>query len=231
MDVHRHRLLTEKTRRPNTCPLAQHEGDTEGINGTHGIETGVAVDEHLMRRRNPGAGVCAEGTRLILSPDNEVIGGELPEPLQHVLDGAGEGVRDLVHARCSSSFRENTFILYKPGRESQRKKGIRIELKETTRYERTGTSFLDVDEMASLSKAVDYMSKHAQQWAGKPRDYTEVIFSTKGDFQLGFYMSKGKPGAFAKSGGVGSTSAYFSMATLQKVKETVDRGLAHLSAR
>jgi hypothetical protein len=63
--------------------------------------------------------------------------------------------------------------------------------------------------MASLSKAVDYMSKLAQQWAGKPRDYTEVIFSTKGAFQLGFYMSEGKPGAFAKAGGVGSTSAYF----------------------
>jgi hypothetical protein len=85
--------------------------------------------------------------------------------------------------------------------------------------------------MASLTKAIGYMSKLAQQWAGKPRDYTEVIFSTKGAFQLGFYMSEGKPGAFAKAGGVGSTSAYFSMATRQKVKETVDRGLAPLNAR
>jgi hypothetical protein len=61
-------------------------------------------------------------------------------------------------------------------------------VKEASRYERADMSFLDVDEMESLSKAINYMTKLAQQWARKPRDDTEVIFSTKGDFQLGFYV-------------------------------------------
>jgi hypothetical protein len=131
----------------------------------------------------------------------------------------------------NSSMELSTLILYEPGKESQRKKGLRIEVKEAGRYERADTSFLDVDEMESLSKAIDYMTKLAQQWAGKTRDYTEVTFSTKGDFQLGFYVSDGKPSAFAKSGRVAGASAYMSVATLQKVKETVDRGLAHLNTR
>jgi hypothetical protein len=104
-------------------------------------------------------------------------------------------------------------------------------VKEASRYERSDTSFLGVDEMESLAKAVDYMLKLAQQWTGNLRDYTEVIFSTKGDFQLGSYVSDGKPSAFAKSGRVESASASLSMASFQKVKETVDRGLAHLNAQ
>jgi hypothetical protein len=70
-------------------------------------------------------------------------------------------------------------------------------VKEASRYERADMSFLDVDEIESLSKVINYMTKLAQQWARKPRDDTEVIFSTKGDFQLGFYVSDEKPSAFA----------------------------------
>jgi len=32
------------------------------------------------------------------------------------------------------------------------------------------------------------MSKLADRWAAQTRDYTEVIFGTKGDLQLGFYL-------------------------------------------
>jgi hypothetical protein len=164
----------------------------------------------------------------------------LPEPrteLEAFLSKTGRIIVKEFHSlgkldgTLNSSMELSTLILWEPGKESQRKKGLRIEVKEASRYERSDTSFLDVDEMESLSKAIDYMTKLAQQWAGKPRDYTEVIFSTKGDFQLGFYVSDGKPSAFAKSGRVAGASAYLPLASLQKLKETVDRGLAHLNAR
>jgi hypothetical protein len=74
------------------------------------------------------------------------------------------------------------------------------------------------------------MTTLAQRWAGKSRDYTEVIVSTTGDLHVGFYVGEGKPSAPAKSGRVGSASAYSSMAPLQTVEGTVDRGLAHLNA-
>jgi hypothetical protein len=174
-----------------------------------------------------------------------LYGGEkpsLPEPrteLEAFLSKTGHivvkefhfhGKLEELSGSLSSGVELSTVILYEPGKESQRKKGLWIKVKEASSYERSDTSFLDVDEIESLSKAIDYMTNLAQQWAGKPRDYTEVIFSTKGDFQLGFYVSDGKPSAFAKSGRGVSASAYFPMATLQKVKEAVDRALAHLNA-
>jgi hypothetical protein len=75
------------------------------------------------------------------------------------------------------------------------------------------------------------MMKLADQWSGQPREYTEVIFGTKGDFQLGFYTSEGKASAFAKSGRIGNATAYLTMATLRKVKEKVDSGLTYLKSR
>ena len=52
-DVHSHQMLTEKTRRPNARSLAQHEGDTQGINGAHGIKGRAGIGKHLMYRRAP----------------------------------------------------------------------------------------------------------------------------------------------------------------------------------
>jgi len=47
-----------------------------------------------------------------------------------------------------------------------------------------------------------------EKWKGIGREYTEVIFSTKGDFELGFYQKGTEVQAFSKSGVIGAASCY-----------------------
>ncbi|MDI3462123.1 MAG: hypothetical protein OJF50_000944 [Nitrospira sp.] len=125
-----------------------------------------------------------------------------------------------------------TLILYDPGSPSKKRKGLRIVVKEGGRLERENISFLDVEEIEALSKGLTYMNKVANEWKGKPREYTEMIFSTKGDFQVGFYINKeGDLGAFAKSGLIGSTSVHLDQDSMGFLKKAADDGLVYLSAR
>ena len=124
-----------------------------------------------------------------------------------------------------------TLVLYDPGSPSKKRKGLRIEVKEVGRLKRENTSFLDVDEIEALSKGIAYMSKVASEWKGKPREYTEMIFSTKGDFQVAFYVNKGEFGAFANSGHIGATSAALDQESLSLLKKAADDGLVYLNGR
>jgi hypothetical protein len=66
-------------------------------------------------------------------------------------------------------------------------KRLRIEVTEAGKFKKEDTSFLDLDEVESLSKALTYMMELSEKWKGTNRPYTEVVFSTRGSFQIGFY--------------------------------------------
>jgi hypothetical protein len=120
--------------------------------------------------------------------------------------------------------------IYEPGKETDKIRGLRIEVYEGGRLERSDTSFLDMDEVESLSQAITYMLSLLEKWNGNDREYTEVIFSTKGDFILGFYQKGTEVQAFSKSGIIAAASCYFSTDELSKLKAIVDKGnsiLAH----
>lgn len=82
----------------------------------------------------------------------------------------------------------DALAIYEPAKEAEKIRGLRIEVYGGGRLERSDASFLDMDEVESLSQAITYMISLLEKWQGKSREYTEVIFSTKGDFQLGFYQ-------------------------------------------
>lgn len=124
-----------------------------------------------------------------------------------------------------------TLVLYDAGSPSHKRKGLRVEVKEAGRMERENTSFLDLDEIEALSKGIAYMSKVTDEWKGTPREYTEMIFSTKGNFQVGFYVNKGQLVAFAKSGHIGATTAILDTASLNLLKKAADDGLVYLNGR
>jgi len=85
-----------------------------------------------------------------------------------------------------------------PGNEQNCTQGIRIEVRQGDREE-GNISFLDHDEVDSLLAGLQYMSGCIAQWQGYRGDYLEMIFSTRGDFSVGFYMDNGTIQAFAKS--------------------------------
>ncbi len=93
-----------------------------------------------------------------------------------------------------------TLILYEPGQEAEREKGLKIEV--LGGRGRESICFLDIEEIVELKRALDYMLKVEEKWKGERRDYTEVIFTTKGNLRTGFYLDKGKTTAFVECGSV-----------------------------
>ncbi len=111
-------------------------------------------------------------------------------------------------------------VLLEPGKESQKVRGLRAEITEYGRLTNTHSSFLDMDELAGLLQAVDYMDKLLGEWRGQKRDaYTEVVFATKGDFKLGFYQKGDEQKIFASSGIVGKADFYAEPKDLPRLRE------------
>lgn len=123
-----------------------------------------------------------------------------------------------------------TMVVHSAGPDGKKIKGLRIEVKGARPLERESTSFLDMDEIEALTNGLAYMQELAIKWVGKPREYTEVIFSTRGDLQVGFFITEGgtKFDAFAKAGRIGAVTAHLPMDAMGQLKEKVDIGLAYL---
>ena len=123
-------------------------------------------------------------------------------------------------------------VMYEPGHEGQRVRGIRIEVTGGGRYGSGETAFLDMEEVQSLSEALEYMKGLAAKWQGMERSYTEVVFQTKGDFRIGFFQEGTKQSAFLSCGRVSRESCWLSsVEQLGDVKAQVDEGLRLLADR
>lgn len=111
-------------------------------------------------------------------------------------------------------------VLLEPREESQKVKGLRAEITEYGRVSNTHSSFLDMDELAGLLQAVDYMDRLANQWKGQKREsYIEVVFVTRGNFKLGFYQKVDDQKIFASSGVIGKADFFGDPKELPKIRE------------
>jgi hypothetical protein len=137
-----------------------------------------------------------------------------------------------VNGRYNAKMKFDALVIYQPGQETQRLRGLRVEVTESGSYDRSHTSFLDIDEIESLSKAMAYMLDLIEKWKEVSKPYTEVIFATKGDFEAGFYQEGTKPSAFSSSGYVGKTSCYLNSAQgLSSIKAIADSAMSVLSGK
>jgi len=126
----------------------------------------------------------------------------------------------------------DALVIYEPGIESARIRGLRVEIKEAGRLERSRTSFLDMEEIESLSKAIKYMADLAEKWKGETREaYTEVTFSTKGDFKVGFYQKGSVRSAYLHSGYIGRATCFMEVGDFGKLKNIIDKGLSILKEK
>lgn len=140
-------------------------------------------------------------------------------------------VKDFFEAgEVSGSYGQHVTVtsvnLYEPGKEKEKSRGLKIEVYEGGRLEKTHSSFLDIEEVESLSKAIEYMVKLIENFKGTNREYTEVIFATKGGFKIGFYQKGNEFQAFASSGFIGGTTCFLSQSALSEVKTVINNGLA-----
>ena len=96
--------------------------------------------------------------------------------------------------------------------------GITIEVKESGRLERESRSFIDYDEIDSLVKGVEYISKIDKTVT--TMNNFEATYKTKGDFSITTFSNSrtGEVSAAVSSGRIGKTSAYLSLGDLGKLK-------------
>lgn len=121
--------------------------------------------------------------------------------------------------------RLETLILSQPGNPGVGPRGLRIQI---TAGDNT---LVDVEEMDGLSKALSYMVNAISEWQGSNRDYTEMVFTTQGDLQVGFSITSGKIQALLKTGVPGATAtALIDPGKLSAMKDLVDEGREYLAA-
>jgi hypothetical protein len=122
-------------------------------------------------------------------------------------------------------------------------KGLRVEVSERGRIERSHTSFLDADEVADLAKAVTVMGDTYAKWTAEPpadkyvsggvslpAPYREFTFSTKGDFRLAIFQRAKEQGVVIQSGSIGSATVSITPLDLPKLKAIVDLAAAAVKA-
>ena len=124
-------------------------------------------------------------------------------------------------------------VIYEPGEEDERLRGLKIEvINAGGSYVKRESSFLDLEEIEGLLKAIDYVVSLSKEWEGVQKEYTEVVFSTKDDFRVGFYQRGIKQKAFVSSGTYGREYCRFSMMDkLRSLKVMAGKGLKLLSEK
>ena len=138
---------------------------------------------------------------------------------------------DTIPGSYGSEINIQALVISRPGQASGSKKGLVIEVKEGGKYEKKERAFLDMEEIESLSQALKYMVALAKKWEGTQKEYTEVMFTTKGDFKVGFYQAGNKQVAFASCGYVGKTTCWLSIPRLDVIGGMADKGLKLLEEK
>ena len=124
-------------------------------------------------------------------------------------------------------------VFYEPGKEENRTRGLKITFSELKSYgEQTESAFLDLEELESLSQALDYMSGLKEKWNSMPKEYTEVVFETKGNFKTGFYQQGTKATPFASAGYGNGISCFLNdIKQLSAIKVKIDSGIKLLKEK
>lgn len=137
-----------------------------------------------------------------------------------------------VRGSYQTSVKLSAVVLYTPGEEDERVRGLRFTVEGGGTLKRSNISFLDLEEIEGLSKAIDYVISLSEKWEAVQKDYTEVEFSTEGDLTIGFYQRGIKQKAFMSSGRIGRVMVHFSkVEKLHSIKVMADRSLKLLSEK
>jgi hypothetical protein len=97
--------------------------------------------------------------------------------------------------------------------------GISIEVKEGGKYEKSNTSYIDDDEIDSLIKGIDYVSKIDKTIT--KLDNFEAQYITRGECKIIVYSLKSGISAAIDSGTLGRATCFLSLEQLQKFKDLV----------
>lgn len=123
-------------------------------------------------------------------------------------------------------------VIFEPGKEAERLRGLRVEVMESGKEAITRAAFLDLDEIQSASRAVGYMLEMAKEWEGKKRDYSEVAFTTKDNFRIVFWQNGKEQRAAITCGLISPAKVYLAnVQMLEQLRNGFDKALTVLETK
>jgi hypothetical protein len=113
-----------------------------------------------------------------------------------------------------------------------RVKGLRLQVRDPeSRGRQEGTSFIDIEELSRLSRALNSMAELAAKWTHDDRQATEMSFTTAGGFRLAIRQSARVPRAYLSTGLLDPVVTSIDIAELPTLKHAFDQALAILNSK
>ena len=109
-----------------------------------------------------------------------------------------------------------------------KQKGLRIEVTESGNYERSNVSFIDYDEIGSLLKGINYISKANKKIIDL--EEFEATYKTKGNFKITTFSSSNGRISVAVSSGYIPRTAFISLEKLEELKNIIIKGKQKLDS-
>jgi hypothetical protein len=111
-------------------------------------------------------------------------------------------------------------------------KGLRVQVRDPeSRSRQEGTSFIDLDELTKLTRALAAMEEQAAKWTLDDRRATELSFTTAGGFRIAIRESARLPRAYLSTGLLDPVVTSIQISELPTVRLAFERALAILSGK
>lgn len=111
---------------------------------------------------------------------------------------------------------------------AKREYGIVIEVKKGGEIERDNSSYIDYDEIDSLLKGIDCISK-VQRSITKLDDF-QADYHTKGDFKISTFSARGQSMVAVSSGDIGEVNVFLPISKLEDLRALIASAKAKLDA-
>ena len=137
-----------------------------------------------------------------------------------------------VDMRFGPSLRIDAVIVEAVGSPG-RAKGLRVQVRDSeSRTRQEGTSYMDLEELAALSRALPLMAERAEKWTGHDdRRASELSFTSAGGFRLAIRQSARLPRAYLSTGLLDPVSTSIDIRELGTLKVAFDEALGILNAK
>ena len=131
-----------------------------------------------------------------------------------------------VEGTYGSHVEIKAIVSYEPISANKKTSGFQVVVYEGGRNEQRKTVFVDLDEIENVSNAAEYMISLSDKWKAVRRLNTEVAFTTRDTFRIGFSQSGYSWQGFSSGGyGVGAVCRFNSLEDLKAVKLLIDSGI------
>lgn len=113
-----------------------------------------------------------------------------------------------------------------------RARGLRVQVRDEGTSHFEGVSFLDLEEISTLSHALDTMADLTSKWTGRDdRRATDLSFTTAGGLRVDVHQSGRVQRIFLSTGTTDPISTSFDISDIHTLKQAFDQGLTLLNGK